>query len=176
MYFRRMIMATDHNIVPPHLAVQAMRDNGYRNTAYAIAELIDNSIQADAKNVELLIAEKKVMLKSNINVDRIHEIAVLDDGCGMDEKILRLSLQFGNGTHLKSEERNGIGHFGMGLPSSSISQCTKVDIWSWQDGVDKAYHTFLDINQVNQKKLTEIPKPKKEKIPERYKKVGKSVD
>ena len=35
-------------IIPPELAVKAMRDSGYRNTAYALAELIDNSIQADA--------------------------------------------------------------------------------------------------------------------------------
>ena len=28
-----------HDIVPAHLAVQAMRDNGYKNAAYAIAEL-----------------------------------------------------------------------------------------------------------------------------------------
>ena len=38
----------NHNIVPPHLVVQAMRDNGYKNAAYAVAELIDNSIQAGA--------------------------------------------------------------------------------------------------------------------------------
>ena len=41
-------------IIPPELAVKAMRDSGYRNTAYALAELIDNSIQADASEVELI--------------------------------------------------------------------------------------------------------------------------
>ncbi|MBK8394589.1 MAG: hypothetical protein IPL26_04990 [Leptospiraceae bacterium] len=44
-----------HDIVPVHLAVQAMRDNGYRNTAYAVAELIDNSIQASAQNVSCFL-------------------------------------------------------------------------------------------------------------------------
>lgn len=47
-------VSASYDLVPTHLAVQAMRDNGYRNTAYAIAELIDNSIQAGATRVELL--------------------------------------------------------------------------------------------------------------------------
>ena len=46
--------SNSHDIVPVHLAVQAMRDNGYKNAAYAIAELMDNSIQAGATQVELL--------------------------------------------------------------------------------------------------------------------------
>ena len=33
-----------YDIVPTHLAIQAMRDNGYKNAAYAIAELMDNAI------------------------------------------------------------------------------------------------------------------------------------
>ena len=50
----------DNSIVPAHLAVKAMRDNGYKNAAYAIAELIDNSIQHGATIVELLCAEIEV--------------------------------------------------------------------------------------------------------------------
>jgi len=44
-------------IIPPELAVKAMRDSGYKNTAYALAELIDNSVQANASNVELICLE-----------------------------------------------------------------------------------------------------------------------
>lgn len=44
----------NHDIVPAHLVVKAMRDSGYKNAAYAIAELMDNSIQAGATKVELL--------------------------------------------------------------------------------------------------------------------------
>ena len=49
---------TDFSIVPPHLAVRSMRDNGYKNMAYALAELVDNSIQAGARSVEVLLAER----------------------------------------------------------------------------------------------------------------------
>ena len=41
-----------YNIVPAHLAFQAMRDNGYKNAAYAIAELMDNSITDNVVNVD----------------------------------------------------------------------------------------------------------------------------
>jgi hypothetical protein len=56
----------------------------------------------------------------------------------------------------------------MGLPASSISQCTLVEVWSWQDGVDNANYTYLDIHQIRKKQLMEIPKPKKHKIPKIY--------
>ena len=42
------------DIVPTHLAVQAMRDNGYKNAAYAIAELMDNAIQAGATRCRIV--------------------------------------------------------------------------------------------------------------------------
>ena len=40
------VQRLDGEIIPPELAVKAMRDSGYKNTAYALAELIDNSVQA----------------------------------------------------------------------------------------------------------------------------------
>ena len=87
----------DNSIVPAHLAVKAMRDNGYKNAAYAIAELIDNSIQHGATKVELLCAEIDVQFNMR-NVTRVNQIAVLDNGKGMDKEVLRMALQFGNET------------------------------------------------------------------------------
>jgi hypothetical protein len=160
-----------HNIVPVHLAVQAMRDNGYKNCAYALAELMDNSIQAGAAKVELLCGEKTVELDQRRR-QRIEQIAVLDNGKGMDEATLRLALQFGNGTYLEEDKHTGIGRFGMGLPSSSISQCERVDVWSWQNGVDSALYTYLDLRDIKQRKLVEVPKPVKNKIPTLWQTVG----
>ena len=39
----------DFSIVSPKLTIEAMRDSGYKDTDHAIAELIDNSIEAKAK-------------------------------------------------------------------------------------------------------------------------------
>lgn len=129
-----------NDIVPAHLAVQAMRDNGYKNAAYAIAELMDNSIQAGATVVELLCAERFDRVEQRRR-SRIHQVAVLDNGCGMDGDVLKIALQFGNGTHLTPDKQDGMGRFGMGLPNASISQCTRVEVWSWQNGLDSALYT-----------------------------------
>ena len=48
----------ESEIIPPELAVRAMRDSGYRNTAYALAELIDNSVQAKAGSVDVICLQK----------------------------------------------------------------------------------------------------------------------
>lgn len=133
-------MTKKHDIIPAHLGVQAMRDNGYKNAAYALAELIDNSIQAGATEVELLCAEKETQLEQRCR-SRIHQIAVLDNGIGMDSTVLRMALQFGNGTYLAEDKHTGMGRFGMGLPCSSISQCQRVEVWTWQSGVENAIYT-----------------------------------
>ena len=52
----------DASYIPPHLAIQAMRDSGYKNTAYALAELIDNSVQANAKSCEIFCIEEVIQL------------------------------------------------------------------------------------------------------------------
>ena len=159
------------DIVPPHLAVKAMRDNGYKNAAYALAELIDNSIQAGASRVELLCGEKKEWVHERSRL-RIHNVAVLDDGRGMTADVLQLALQFGNGTHLDAGQ-DGIGKFGMGLPSSSISQCTRVDVWSWTDGVENALWTYLDVNEIASQSMTEVPTPAPNPVPDLWRTVGR---
>lgn len=159
------------DIVPTHLAVQAMRDNGYKNAAYAIAELMDNAIQAGASVVELLCAEKTGMVRERSRT-RVEQIAVLDNGCGMDADTLRLAMQFGNGTRLESGKHDGIGRFGMGLPASSISQCTRVDVWTWQNGVESALHTYLDLDEIAARRQNNVPRPTPDAIPDLWRKVG----
>jgi hypothetical protein len=160
-------------IVPAHLAVQAMRDNGYKNAAYALAELIDNSIQAGATQVELLCAERTERLEQRSRA-RIHQIAVLDNGCGMDAEVLKIALQFGNGTRLEPAAQTGIGRFGMGLPSASISQCTRVEVWSWQDGITSALYTYLDVDKIRSGEQRGIPEPRRAAIPAVWYDVGEA--
>ncbi|RJG00122.1 ATP-binding protein [Noviherbaspirillum saxi] len=150
-----------------------MRDNGYKNAAHALAELMDNAIQAGATRVELLCGEQQVFVGTQRRT-RISEIAVLDNGKGMDAEVLQMALQFGNGTHLKQSEQMGMGKFGMGLPASSISQCRRVDVWSWTDGPDNALHTYLDLGDIEAGTLKTVPDPAKKPIPDVWRKVGKN--
>lgn len=155
----------EYDIVPTSLAVKAMRDNGYKNAAYAIAELMDNSIQAGAKTVQLLCGDREVQAEQRAR-KRLFEVAVLDDGCGMDADTLQIALQFGNGTHLNPEQQTGMGRFGMGLPSASISQCQRVDVWSWTDGVENALHSYIDLPEINAGRMRHLPRPERKPIPE----------
>ena len=163
----------DGEIIPPELAVRAMRDSGYRNTAYALAELIDNSIQANARNVDVICIERKELVNERES-RRISAIGVMDNGDGMQPEVLRLALQFGNGTHLK--DRAGIGRFGMGLPNSSISQCRKVEVWTWQNGPDNAFYTYLDVDEIESGHLVSVPQPTVEPVPDEWSKRSDIVD
>lgn len=155
----------EYDIVPTSLAVKAMRDNGYKNAAYAIAELMDNSIQAGATTVQLLCADRESQVEQRVR-KRLHEVAVLDNGCGMDSETLQIALQFGNGTHLSTEQQNGMGRFGMGLPSASISQCQHVDVWSWRNGIENALHSYIDLAAINDGKMRYIPEPQRKEVPQ----------
>lgn len=163
-----------NSIVPVNLVVKSMRDNGYKNTAYAIAELIDNSIQFGANKVDLICLEKDILSGSR-NVSRIHEIAVLDNGVGMDKDTLRKALQFGNGTNLEKTAQTSIGKFGMGLPSSSISQALRVDVWSWKEDSKKAYYSYLDVNEIIDGVLSEVPEPVEMEVPLKWSKITSTL-
>lgn len=164
---------TNHDIVPTKLVIKAMRDSGYKNAANAIAELMDNSIQADASRVELLCGERVEKLRQRSR-SRISELAVLDNGCGMDAATLRMALQFGNGTHL--DDFSGIGRFGMGLPNSSISQARRVDVWTWQGGPESAIHSYIDIDEIDAGDLRQVPEPTQRAIPKIWREVGTTFE
>lgn len=144
--------------------IESLRDNGYNNTAYALAELIDNSLQATATRVEVGFIEEQQQARKNYTVS---EISLWDNGVGMDNDTLRVAMQFGGGTHRK--DTGGMGKFGMGLPNSSISQCKRVDVWSWQAG-GEPHHTYLDVDEMKSGALEEVPIPTAKAIPAKYEK------
>jgi hypothetical protein len=159
------------SIIPQHLAVKAFRDNGYKDAAHALAELIDNSVQAGESvpgitEVEVLCVDHVEFVQERRR-RRVFEIGVIDNACGMNAEMLQRALQFGNGSRLEEENQDGIGRFGMGLPNASISQCRRLDVWTWVEG--EVLHSYLDVDDIEQGKMVEVPDPKKAKIPKRWK-------
>ena len=149
------------SIVNTEMTVEAMRDSGYKSTTHALAELIDNAIEANASTIEVFGVSRRDEKTGRIT---LKELAVLDNGDGMDPVALRGSLRYGHGTR---RHRDGIGRFGVGLPNSSMSQAKHVGIWSWQAGATNALHTWLSIDAV-ESGAEEIPEPQLEPIPEVY--------
>lgn len=74
----------DFLIVSANLTIEAMRDSGYKNTDHALAELIDNSVEAKAGLIEVIAVEKPPDPDVPYARARICEIAVSDNGEGMD--------------------------------------------------------------------------------------------
>ena len=156
------------SIVDPGMTVKAMRDSGYKSTTHALAELIDNSIESHATAIEVFGVSRRDVRTGRFT---LAELAVLDNGEGMDSDTLRGSLRYGHGTR---RERRGIGRFGLGLPNSSMSQARRVDVWSWQSGVTNALHTRLSLDDV-EGGAREIPEPEPQKIPSVYLDASRNV-
>jgi hypothetical protein len=114
-----------------------MRDIGYKSTSFALAELIDNSIQATASKIDIVFGFDDGAKPTTI--------AVVDNGHGMEPKMIRASLVWGAGT--RADNRSGFGKYGYGLPSASVSQCHRVTVYSKTPG--GSWHSaYLDIDEI----------------------------
>lgn len=102
--------------------ILAIREAGYLSVSTALAELIDNSIEAQADEISITIIRSAV--------SGLPEIEVADNGKGMSESELRACLRFGGSSRFGG--KGSFGRFGMGLPSASLSQTRSVEVTAWQ--------------------------------------------
>lgn len=132
------------DIVNAGMALSAMRYAPY-STPSALAELIDNAIQAKAKNITLIAQDKFVETAAGQTVSRLNELAIYDDGQGMDKETIESALAVGFSRN--KNDPNGIGKFGFGMTVGSVSQCFRVEVYSWQNN-GPIYHTYIDLNEL----------------------------
>lgn len=125
------------DIVVGDAFVRGMRDIGYKSTSFALAELIDNSIQSGATRVDMVFDFERGRMPT--------KLAIIDDGHGMSPRMVRASLIWGAGT--RAENRGGFGKYGYGLPSASISQCYRAVVYSKVSSGDW-YRAYLDVNEI----------------------------
>ena len=163
-------LPNDHSILSTNELLDSMRYGGYRNPATALAELIDNSFEAKGNKIDVVCIDKIDRSMQN-NVERLHKVAVIDNGDGMTKDVLWNALRFGVGTRRK---RRGIGRFGMGLPYASMSQCRRVDVYTWQK-TGGVFHTYLDLDDIQENNKTEVPEPKPSEIPKEFKKFSDAI-
>ena len=150
---------------------ESSRDAGYKNAAYALGELVDNSIQADAVDVDILMFEKNVRSIKGRRSWLVDEIGVLDNGNGMDPLLQRASIKFQDGSHQRGLKRGGatkqMGKFGVGLPQASISQARRVEVYTWTDGGhETSTYTYLDFDEPST--FRTVPRPVAKKIPPKW--------
>jgi len=152
-----MYVDAANSIIAVDRFIQSTRDSGYKNTASAIAELVDNALQAGATAIGIRIAVRDERMAFPIS------IAVADNGCGMSASLLRQALRFGGSSRFN--DRAGLGRYGMGLPNASLSQARKVTVYSWQRK-SGTHSTYLDVEEIACSQMTEVPEPRKADVPD----------
>jgi hypothetical protein len=128
----------------------------------AIGELIDNSIEAEAKHIKIKITDAHAGEIKKTKV--ITKIICGDDGIGMDDYVLHNCIRLGYST--RYDNRYGIGRFGVGMTLAGIRFATKIEVFSKQKRGVWKYISF-DLN--NEEDIKEgILKPIEKKIPKEY--------
>jgi hypothetical protein len=108
------------------------KNSGYKNTVFALAELIDNSFEENASEVSIILMVNRQKY--------LQKIVVVDNGKGMSPIRLQEAICEKSGTRLDRIDGKGtgsrkkLGKYGVGLPKASISQCNKFTVWSWTEG------------------------------------------
>jgi hypothetical protein len=96
--------------------MDSLREIGY-DLPSAVADIVDNSIAAEARNIDLTFA-----------FDGPDSwIRVVDDGVGMSGSLLEEAMRYGTERAYESQE---LGRFGLGLKTASLSQCRRLTVSS----------------------------------------------
>ena len=108
--------------LPPYAPtlIESTRAIGYSLEA-AVADIIDNSIAANATNVDIYF----------FPVDGAF-IAILDNGKGMNEEEIDIAMQYGSKNPIEERDIKDLGRFGLGLKTASLSQCRCLTVISKQ--------------------------------------------
>ncbi|QEO64244.1 ATP-binding protein [Bacillus altitudinis] len=128
--------------------IQALRSIGY-NASTAIADLVDNSLDAKASTI-------KVNFTYN---DTDGMITINDNGLGMTEYMLQIAMNIGSKDPRERRRANELGRFGMGLKTASFSLGKRLSVLTKKDGVYFERCWDLDhVSECNEWQLfTKIP-------------------
>jgi SH3-like domain-containing protein len=119
--------------------VASLSSLGYSLPA-AVADLVDNSVSAEAKNIDVDFTWE----------GQSSWIAVIDDGRGMTEPELVTAMTVAARGPSVERSSGDLGRFGVGLKSASFSQCRKLTVATVRDG---AWHVRTwDLDVVEQYK------------------------
>lgn len=114
----------------------SLRDIGYEFAA-AVADVVDNSVAAGARNVSV-----------DIEFDGLDSrVWIVDDGVGMTPAALTEALRYGTRRRYRSGE---LGRYGLGLKTASLSQCRCVTVVSRAAGSPRRAVRMLDLGLVEE--------------------------
>jgi len=115
--------------ITPHKSLMPKMGKAGYSVSEAIAELIDNSLDARYNNKLLHV---RIVLKPDL-------IAVVDDGIGMGEDIAAKALKLAH-----SEKKNQLGEFGLGLKTACQSLGKKFTVTTKPKNIEEEYILTFD--------------------------------
>lgn len=120
--------------LPPYAPtlIESTRAIGYTLEA-AVADIIDNSIDASAKSVDIFF----------FPIDGAY-ISILDDGVGMNELDINTAMQYGSKNPTIMRDAKDLGRFGLGLKTASLSQCRCLTVVSKQGNIVEGRQWDID--------------------------------
>ena len=98
--------------------IKSLRDIGY-TFEIAVADILDNSVSAKSKNIEILSMKDPEIF-----------LSILDDGIGMDEVTLKEAMRISSIDPDNERDSLDLGRFSLGLKTASYSQCTLLTVVS----------------------------------------------
>ncbi len=138
----------DENDLRPSASrlIESLRDTGYSKEA-AFADIIDNSISANATKIRIELTE----LYGDIRV------IISDNGDGMDESLLVDAMRYGSP---KRDNPKSLGKFGIGLKTASTAFCKRLTVIT-NDGTDLSLRAW-DLETVQTTDKWSLEKPNQE--------------
>lgn len=121
--------------MPPFAPVlmESTRALGY-SVGSAIADLLDNSISADATKISIGFPPSGELY-----------LSILDNGRGMTSDELNTAMRYGSKSPLSIRGENDLGRFGLGLKTASLSQCRCLTVLSKKAGKISCRRWDLDV-------------------------------
>lgn len=140
-----LLISADQKLIDQQ--IRSERESDFdSNSAYG--EVLDNSIQAGAKNIKINFKTSLIKKK-----EILETLSFGDDGIGMSPEIVENCLT--QGFSSRYNDRSGIGRFGVGMTKAFMNQCLVCEVYSKEKNKDW-YYTKVDISPENKNK-NEIP-------------------
>lgn len=147
---------------------ESLRYNDY-SAQNGLGEIVDNSVEAGAAHITVMVTVEKVRKPGKKKAtDQITEIAVTDDGCGMNRDTLHRCLALGESIRERSAGKRGIGRFGVGMTLGSISLARRIEVYSRTRSDEDFLYTYIDLDDIQQGSLIRIPYPVVQNPPQNY--------
>jgi hypothetical protein len=113
--------------------IEAMRAVGY-SLESAVADIVDNSVSANARNVSIRFSP----------YDQPY-VAIIDDGWGMTTDELIPAMRHGSRSPNDLRAKTDLGRFGLGLKTASLSQARQLTVFSLKNGTLSGARWDLDV-------------------------------